>query len=247
MYTIVGNRNKILHTTISSAAGVTSTTATVGAVLVSVLGAQRSLQTSSLLEIYYTILAITYLPRLRSLWLSPHVEIPRSLWTVNYILTVLVALLESCGGGICRSSSLKSKYIQEEPCGFWGRSFFVWVLPILRQGYSRTLQAEEISPVDHSLQGRRARLRLQRAWSRCKPRYRLLRAVFLAYAWDISACIPPRLVLGGFTICQPFLIKAAIDLSEQGSSPPVKQYRRALVGAFILIYLGMAVSSTGIH
>lgn len=242
MYTIVGNRNKILQTTISSAAGVTSTAATVGAVLVSVLGAQRSLQTSSLLEIYYTILVIIYLPRLRSLWLSPHLDIPRNLWTANYILTVLVAVLESCGGG--RPSSLKSKYSREETFGFWGRSLFVWVLPILRQGYSSTLQAEDIPPLGHPLRGHRARLRLQEAWSQCRPHYRLLKAVFLAYAWDISACIPPRLVLGGFTICQPFLIKAAIDLSVQGSSPPVKEYRRALVGAFILVYLGMAVSST---
>ena len=210
----------------------------------SVLGAQRALQTSSLLEIYYTILVIIYLPRLRSLWLSPHVDILRNLWTANYILTVLVALLESCRGGICRLSSLKSKYSREADFGFWGRCLFVWVLPTLRQGYSRALRAEEIPPVDRPLRGHRARPRLQDAWSQCKPRYRLLKAIFLAYAWDISACIPPRLVLGGFTICQPFLIKAAINLSGQGSSPPVKEHRKALIGAFILVYLGMAVSST---
>lgn len=246
MYTIVGSRNEVLHTTISSAAGVTTTIATAGAVLVSTLGAQRALQTSSLLEIYYTILVIIYLPRLRSLWLSPHVEIPRNLWTANYILTLLIALLESCRG-ICRPSSLKSKYSREVGFGFWGHCLFVWVLPTLRQGYSCTLQAEDIPPVDHPLRGHRARLRLQDAWSQCRPRYRLLKAIFLAYAWDISACIPPRLVLGGFTICQPFLIKAAIDLSEKGSSLPVKEHRGAIIGAFILVYLGMAVSSTGNH
>ncbi|KAJ5544757.1 hypothetical protein N7535_006857 [Penicillium sp. DV-2018c] len=240
--TIVGSRNELLHTAILSAAGVTTTIATAGAVLVSVLGAQRALQTSSLLEIYYTILAIIYLPRLRSLWLSPHVNIARNLWTANYILTVLVALLESCGGEICQLSSLKSKNSQEAELGFWGRCLFAWVLPTLRQGYSRALRADEIPSVDRPLRGHEARLRLQNAWSRCKPRYRLLKAIFLAYAWDISACIPPRLVLGGFTICQPFLIKAAIDLSRQGSSPPFDEYRKALIGAFVLVYIGMAIS-----
>ena len=60
------------------------------------LDAQR-FGAASLLEIYYVILVIIYIPRLRSLWVSPDIYLPRNLWTAQYILTVLVAILESCG------------------------------------------------------------------------------------------------------------------------------------------------------
>jgi hypothetical protein len=243
VYTVVGNRNERLRTAISTAAGVISTIATAGALLVSFLDAQR-FGASSLLEIYYVILVIIYIPRLRSLWVSPDIYLPRNLWTAQYILTVLVAILESCGRKLPPAGSLKSKYLREEALGFWGRGLFVWILPTLRQGYSSILEVSNLPELDPSLGGDEARSRLEKAWSRCRLRYRLLNAIFVAYAREILTCIPPRLIFGGFTFCQPFLIQTAIKLSEQRSSPPTKSYGKALVGAFVLVYLGMAVSPT---
>ncbi|KAJ6072100.1 hypothetical protein N7499_010114 [Penicillium canescens] len=241
VYTIVGNRNERLHTAISTVAGVISTIAIAGALLVSFLDAQR-FGASSLLEIYYVILVIIYIPRLRSLWVCPDIYLPRNLWTAQYILTVLVAILESCERKLTPAGSLKSKYLREEALGFWGRGLFVWILPTLRQGYSSILEVSNLPELDPSLGGDEARSRLEKAWSRCRPRYRLLKAIFVAYAREILTCIPPRLIFGGFTFCQPFLIQTAIKLSEQRSSPPTKSYGKALVGAFVLVYLGMAVS-----
>lgn len=241
MYTIVGNRNERLHTTISTAAGVISTVATAGALLVSFLDAQR-FGASSLLEIYYVILVITYIPRLRSLWISPDIYLPRNLWTAQYILTVLVAILESCGRRLCSAGSSNVKCLREEALGFWARGLFVWILPTLRQGYSSILEVSDLPELAPSLSGDGARIRLKKAWGYCRPRYRLMKAIFVAYAREILTCIPPRLILGGFTFCQPFLIQAAIKLSEQRSSPPTNNYGKALVGAFVLVYLGMAVS-----
>lgn len=249
MYTFFGNRNEVLHTSIATAAGVTSTIATAGAVLVSFLDAQRSAKPSSLLELYYAAIVITYLPRLRSLWLSssPDVDFLRNLWTSQYIVTILLAILESCGGKIHFLGSRESKGPREESLGFWARSLFVWILPTLRRGYSNTLDVPDLPTLDPLLGGKEAHIRLEEAWSECLLHYRLLRAIFVAYARDILICIPPRLVLGGFTFCQPFLIQAAIEISEQRASPPIKDYGRALVGAFVLVYLGMAVSSAKIR
>jgi hypothetical protein len=244
VYTILSNRNERLHTAISTVAGTVSTIATAGAILVSFLDAQR-FGTSSLLEIYYVILVIIYIPRLRSLWVSPDIYLPRYLWTAQYILTVLVAILESCGRKLPPADSLKSKYLREEALGFWGRSLFVWILPTLRQGYSTVLEVSNLPELDPSLGGDEPSSQLEKAWSRCRPRYRLLKAIFVAYAREILICIPPRLILGGFTFCQPFLIQTAIRLSEQRSSPATQSYGKALVGAFVLVYLGMAVSLTG--
>jgi hypothetical protein len=214
--------------------------------LLSFLDAQRSIKPSSLLELYYAALLITYIPRLRSLWLSssPDLDLLRNLWTSQYIVTILLTILESCGGHFHFSRSLESKSPREESLGFWAQSLFVWILPTLRLGYSNSLDVPDLPRLDPSLGGNQAHIRLEEAWSRCILHYRLLKAISVAYARDILLCIPPRLILSGFTFCQPYLIQAAIKLSEQRASPPVKDYGRALVGAFVLVYLGMAVSST---
>ncbi|KAJ5266884.1 hypothetical protein N7478_009692 [Penicillium angulare] len=243
LYVIIGNRIEPLHSTIFTSAGVAATTATFGALLLSMLGAKRSILPSSLLEIYYAILSITYLPRLRSLWLTPHVDIPRNIWTANYTLTVFIAILESCGEGIYQLFSSKLKYAREETFGFWGRGLFFWVLLTLRRGYSSTLHTEDIPPVDIPLQGHESRYQLQEAWNWCRPRHRLLKAVFSAYAWDIAKCVPAGLITSGLTMCQPFLIEAAVGLSEKRSSEVVQEYRKALIGGFVLVYVGMALST----
>ena len=39
----------------------------------------------------------------------------------------------------------------EEKLGFWGRSFFIWVLPFLQTGYRGVLEVEDIPEVDKNL------------------------------------------------------------------------------------------------
>jgi hypothetical protein len=222
---------------------VTDTVATVAAVLLSYLEHQRSIKPSSLLVVYFSCLTITYLPRLRSLYLSAAGNLCRNFWTAIYSLTVLAGLLESWG----KAGSLRPPYnpsAPEETVGFWGRTLFIWLLSTLRRGYSGILELQDIPPVDPQLGCHQARARLREAWDKCNARYRLMKAFFIAYTGYILACIPPRLILSAFTFCQPFLISATINLLEEKSSPATKLSSKALVGAFVLVYLGMAVSSS---
>jgi hypothetical protein len=231
----------VVQTKLSLASGVMSVVAIAGAVLVSFTEDQRSSKPSSLLVLYFSALSITYLPRLRSLWLSHSVGLPRSLWTVVYILTMLTMLLEP---------SRKVKFLRlmyktamtEEISGFWGRALLVWLIPTLRRGYSNVFHVGEIPEVDKSLGGSLPRAKLQAAWESSMPRYRLLKALFYAYLQPILACVLPRLILDEFTLCQSFLITAAIHLFVKGCSHERDQYGKPLIGAFVLVYLGMAVS-----
>jgi hypothetical protein len=48
-------------------------------------------------------------------------------------------------------------------------------------------------------------------------------------------------MLGGFTFCQPFLITSTVEYFTGDIKARPKGYGQALVGAFLLMYLGIAV------
>lgn len=72
---------------------------------------------------------------------------------------MLTLLLES----VIKTKLLRPVYrslSKEQLIGFWGRSFFVWVLPIFRLGYSKIFDVEDLPDVDQALQGHSAEKRL---------------------------------------------------------------------------------------
>lgn len=241
VYTAFLLRTSVLRTRLSTASGVLGTIATAMAVVLSFAEDQRSVEPSDLLVLYFSALTIVSIPRLRSLWLIPSTNVPKGVWTAIYVLTVLALFFES-SRKIKSLRPLYRKFTMEQIIGFWGRSFFIWVNPIFRRGYSNVIQEADIPETDDDLQGELALAKLQEAWEKSKPQYRLVKAVSRAYLWPILSGIVPRLALSGFTFCQPFLVTSAVNLFARETSPETERYGRALIGAFVLVYLGMAVS-----
>lgn len=60
--------------------------------------------------------------------------------------------------------------------------------------------------------------------------------------WPILAVIPPRLCLIGFNFCQPFLINLAVTFSQQGVTDQTNKIGYGLIGAYVLVFVGIAVS-----
>ncbi|KAJ3938722.1 uncharacterized protein N0V96_011454 [Colletotrichum fioriniae] len=170
---------------------------------------QRSTRPSDLLILYFSASVILSLPRLRTLWLITGAGAPRGLWTAIIILTILVVPLESIG----KKRFLRTEYrtlTKEEETGFWGRSFFTWLMPFFRLGYSRVIHIRDMPEVDKDLAGDRARSSLDAAWSKRKGQkyHALIRSSFYAYRGALIAGVLTRLFLSAFTFCQPFLITA---------------------------------------
>jgi hypothetical protein len=99
----------------------------------------------------------------------------------------------------------------EEVCGFWPRSFFAWVLPLFRTGFSTAIGISDLPGLDRDLQGHAANAKLSRAWTESKGSWRLIKALFRTYHWSIISAIIPRITLIAFTLCQPFLIATTIN------------------------------------
>lgn len=159
-----------LHTKASLAASILQLIAVVTSVLLSWLEDQRSVRPSDLMVLYFFLASILALPRARTLWLlSPITRTQAILWTLVTVGTFLVLCLES----IHKTQTVRLAYREsskESTSSFWVRSFFIWVIPLFRTGFSSILSVHDMPDVDHSLQGDSAEKRLQVAWAKSETR-----------------------------------------------------------------------------
>lgn len=230
-----------IHTKLSITSGVLNIIATFAAAVLSYLEDQRSFKPSDTLVVYFSILTLLELPRLRSLWIISSVGVCQGLWTAIFLVTIGLVLLESA----TKTRILLPVYLKvssEQICGFWARSLFAWVLPLFRTGYSTVISVSDLPQLDHDLQGNAASENLRRAWTESKAPCRLIKALFRAYKWSILSAIVPRIALVTFTLCQPFLIAATINWIGSEVTAGTGKYGQGLVGAYVIVYFGMAVS-----
>ncbi|KAF7716519.1 Uncharacterized protein PECH_005196 [Penicillium ucsense] len=235
----------ILRTDVALAASILQVVATATAGLLSWLEDQRSVRPSDIMVLYFFIATLLAIPRARTLWLlPPMVETQAIVWTLVAVATAAVLCLES----IHKTRTLMLAYKQsskEYTSSFWVRSFFIWMLPLFQNGFSSILALHDMPEVDHDLQGRSTEDRLLKTWSKnaAAQKSKLVRVVFRAYLWPFLSAVVPRLCLTGFKFCQPFLISATVGFLSDLQVSDRKHYGPSLVGAFVLTYLGMTIST----
>lgn len=242
LFTVYQVQTVALHTKISTPAAAINIATTLAAIILSFLEDQRTIQPSDTLIVYFSALSILYIPHLRTLWLIPSIPVPRGLFTAIYIVVVMTTVLES---------ARKVNFIQpvyqnvtvEEIHGFWGRNLFAWVLPLFRDAYRSIICLDDLPDIDSTLLGRSAEARLAQTWPNSHGKYRLIKATFRAYYRPLLSAIVPRILLVGFTFCQPFLLSATIKWMSSPTTAKGQQYGHALVGAYALVYTGLAVST----
>ncbi|KAJ5727659.1 multidrug resistance-associated protein [Penicillium malachiteum] len=241
-------RDEALFTALSLASSILDIIAISAAIVLSFLSDQRAVNPSYLLTLYFSFGSILSIPRLRSLWLIYGDTTCRSLWTVIFIFTTLAAFAESAKKESILLPEVKERASKEEFHGLWGRSLFLWINSVLRDGFRVTLQVEDLPDIDDKLHISIAGQKLLHAWNRDQDtdvpkKNRLLRATFRAYLSSCVSAVLPRLILIGFKFCQPFLITAAVNyVSNSSSSKSSPDYfGQALIGAYILEYVGMAI------
>ncbi|KAL7941244.1 P-loop containing nucleoside triphosphate hydrolase protein [Trichoderma barbatum] len=237
----------VLHTRIAIATEVLSVSSNVGALALSILVDQRSVKPSDVMVLYYAASTILSIPRLRTLWLlSSDCLIQQAIWTIVIILTASVATIECFGKTKYLRPAFKNELTPEQMTSFWSRSFFIWLLPVFRKGYSNVFLVDDLPDIDKDLKELATYTQLETAWRRTRGSrlgFRLVRATFEANSWSFISAIVPRLMLSAFTFCQPFLIQAAVShLNGTANEDDHERFGQALVGAFALVYLGIAIS-----
>lgn len=229
-----------LLTSLSLASGVLATAAVVAAGVLSFLEDQRSIRPSDILVLYFSACTLLTIPRLRTLWLMPHYNALKTILTIDLIATTAVVVAESSQ----KMKFLRQPYEElptEETISFWSRGLFVWVLPLFKLGYSKELTLHDIPAIGSALKGEPCWTELEYSWKRATGRHRLLRATFRANLATFMSGVIPRLALTCFSLAQPFLISTSVSNLQAQETDNRSHYGRALVGAFVLTYTGMAV------
>ncbi|KAL4958875.1 ABC transporter [Aspergillus stella-maris] len=229
----------------SLAADVLELVAIASAGILSYIQHCRSIRPSTLLGFFLSARSLLGIARLRTLWLLPAAINAAAPFTVGFVLNLLSTVLES----IDKSSSLVAateKPATPEPfSGVWKRASFAWLAGTFRQGYIKVLSVDDLPDLDSHLNSRNVAQKLERTWAQVynkSDRYILLRSCLQAYCLPFLAAVLPRLALMGFTFCQPFLVNATVSWVNNPDAPP--DSGKALIGAYALVYMGLAVSSS---
>ncbi|KAI4848241.1 putative ABC transporter [Aureobasidium sp. EXF-8845] len=234
-------RQTKLRTSFLTPAGALDIIATFVTVVLTHLEDERSKAPSTVLVLYYSASSLCFLPILRTTWLLEDNVVCSLTWTFIWLLTLVVLVLES---STKRSwTAQKSRDVMEEQlASFWGRSFFIYLLPFLWFGYSNTIGISDIPAVDKPLRSKAANEQLLPYFRRYKGRFRLLRAILSAFIWSLASAIVPRLSLTGFSFCQAFLISATLRLMKDQEENIIPSYKGGIIGAYVLVYFGLAAS-----
>lgn len=252
-------RNFSVQTRASVAADVLSIIGTAGVASLSYVDHQRSLRPSTLLSLYLSVLVILDIARVRTLWLMGDSTGESSSLTATLTLTVAALFLESTEKKSILSEE-KRTGAPEEYSGFWTRTAFAWLAATFWAGYSKVINQEDLPKIDSRLQSHILRERLVATYAKCKyrfpqqrpkpiltppddhhARHSLLRACFRENLCSFLSGIPPRLCRSVFFFSQPMLINVTVSYVGEGAPDP--SYGRALIGAWALVFLGIAVKS----
>ena len=73
-------------------------------------------------------------------------------------------------------------------------------------------------------------------------KHKLLSVILRVLKWSILVPVIPRLILIGFTLCQPLLVSRFLDYLQDSAKQDDTNIGYGLIGAYGVVYFGMAVS-----
>ncbi|KAJ6006036.1 multidrug resistance-associated protein [Penicillium sp. IBT 35674x] len=233
------------YTNISVASGAVNLAVAMVVLVLSWMEDERSVRPSTLLAIYLLFTLLFDIVQTRTLWLArdrAESLIP-SLFTASVAVKTTMLLLESLG----KRKYFSDKYrnlSQERTSGIFNRSFMWWLNRLFYAGFRSLLTVGDLDVLDKPLESAGAAKKARRAWvQRQRPERRFEFPVQMCWALKapLALVIVPRLCLVGFTFAQPFLITSMLNWLDDPHAVINDGY--GLIGATVLIYLGMALST----
>ncbi|RKL41261.1 hypothetical protein BFJ72_g5688 [Fusarium proliferatum] len=198
---------------------------------------RNSRKPSKLIGAFLVITIILDIALVRTFWIRSMHTIA-SVFTASFVIKTILLILEETPKTLL---SGKEK-IQETASGVVNRSFFWWLNGLFLQGHRTILETEDLQAIDSKFDTDHVSTPLEKQWERARDSGQpsLLKSTFRAYKWQFAAGIIPRLLHSGFNFAQPFLIQSVIVLVSKKEMSV--QTSSGLIGATVLIYLGLAIS-----
>jgi ATP-binding cassette, subfamily C (CFTR/MRP), member 1 len=197
------------------------------------------------LGIYLLFTTLFDVAQARTLWLQGGRTSIAICFTVNVATKALMLLLEARG----KRRYLKQEYRQLPPeatSGIISRSFLWWLNGIFYKGSRSLISVDDLYHLDQQLASVTLNQKIHDAWdSRRKPerRFEFIMAIYRALWWPFVLTAFPRICLIMFLFSQPLLIFKILDLlSREEDAPQTLNEGYGLIGAALLVYLGLSIS-----
>ncbi|KAK4202032.1 putative multidrug resistance-associated protein [Triangularia verruculosa] len=218
-------------------------------IILSFLEHSKSPRPSILLNAYLFIAILLDISQTRTIWLASTNDDEYNyarIFTVGVAIRALLVVLESQSKSRSILQWDNKAHSPEETSGLYGLSAYFWLNKLFLRGYRGVLTLDDLFPLDHNISS-------DKLWARAghsigaaelgRRKHGLAKAVVKAFAVFYLRPIGPRLALGAFQFCQPFLIETLLNYLEQPVDNSPKNIGYGLIGAGLLIYVGMAVSA----
>jgi ATP-binding cassette, subfamily C (CFTR/MRP), member 1 len=135
--------------------------------LVSSLEHKRTVRSSTLLAIYLLFTAILDIARVRTQWLASYSAAIAGILTTSLVLKIATLLVEAQS----KLSLLRPREKQigpEELSGFYSKSLFLWLNPLLRLGFSKVFTLNDLYCLDEQLLSASLVKRFEPIWLKCE-------------------------------------------------------------------------------
>uniref|UniRef100_A0A8H7K1N0 ABC transporter domain-containing protein n=1 Tax=Bionectria ochroleuca TaxID=29856 RepID=A0A8H7K1N0_BIOOC len=134
----------------------------------------------------------------------------------------------------------------EETSSIFSLGLYSWLNSLLWKGYRNVLSLDDLYPLDQAIAAgipEKATNQILQSTKR-QSNWAVLMWAAKPLARPLLLPIFPRICLIGFTFCQPFLINRLLEYLAQDGEESSEHDAAGLVGATILVYLGIAISTS---
>lgn len=222
-----------------------------------------SIQSSALMSLYLGLSLLLGIAKSRSCFSRQGLYAVAGLSTASCAIKLaLLLLLEVSKRSHIKDFALRKSLSREATSGFWTRAFFLWLNPTLLLGFKTILHVDDLGYLGDDFSAKYLSAKFEPVWAKCKPRkceailcylftydklisidkhssHALIRSSLLTLLHPFCAVIIPRLLYTTFSFSQPLLLQRVVRLI--GEKSPSTSVRNGLIGATVLIYLGLAV------
>ncbi|KAF6805651.1 ABC multidrug transporter [Colletotrichum sojae] len=202
----------------------------------------RSLQPSTTLLLYFSVCLLLDAFQVRTLWMHQYQPAILGTAVASLILKLVVVLLESVEKRRFGPQGSKDSS-PEEWSGLWNRGFCCWLNTLLWNGHRNRLSADDLYPISKELSSEE--LDRGAAYVSSTRFLGIGRFLVKSLGWRLAYPVVPRMLLVGFNISQPLLIKTILRYlkdADRGNWPDGTE--NFIIIAVVLVYLGIALSTS---
>lgn len=200
----------------------------------------KSLRPSTIVTVYLFATVLCDIVRVRSVWLVDDrtLGITLSCTLALELVTLLLELMEKQG----YHTESDKKQTPEEFAGMFNRSAYWWLNHLIRYGFTTTLSPADLYEMEERMNASVFNTIFQSVWIKhklSKPSKSVLLKTLSMTLWaKVLLPVPVKLAQLALLLCQPLALNRVLSFLQSDESENVGY---ALIGAYAIIYLGIAI------